>query len=509
MKETLRYLIWTLGVTLWMTVCFVIPDFVDNPVGNWQTMLAVTAYITAVGIFQFFVVFLLGFNRYACTALLPLYALAGSVCAYYRLIYHVTITPLLLDAALHTHAREAAGVISIWLIVWIIINVGVAILVSVYRFRKIRMAMPAWLWVAAAAMMVGYYAAIPRLKQALVMRFPVNLVYSISECIAAANRPAVVRQYPKLVSAEVPDSLVVVAVIGEAARADHMQLNGYPRMTNPLLSQDSHTVSLPHIYSQYTNTNGSVPHLLTRADSAHTDYAYTEHSFVSLFHQTGFHTVWLSNKNQTKPFRDFMEEADTIEYTAAARAQSLYAKWLDGDMLPLMDTYLGQQPRQLFVLHTMGSHWLYDTHVSDDLFLFQPVVSNRDVRQNSQEQIINSYDNTMVYLDAFLYDIISRVRDYPAILLYLSDHGESLGEGGRYLHAQVNAEEENYPAALVWYSDKYQALFPEKVEALQKNSLYRYRTDYFFYSILSAAGMQAEGDNASLNIFIPKTEPTP
>ena len=93
----------------------------------------------------------------------------------------------------------------------------------------------------------------------------------------------------------------MVAVLGEAARADHLQLNGYERETTPLLRTNPNVVSLPQIYSQYTNTNGSIPHIITRADSIHSEYAYTETSFVTLFKQCGFHTVWLTNKNQNKP----------------------------------------------------------------------------------------------------------------------------------------------------------------------------------------------------------------
>lgn len=500
-KDYIRYLLWTVAATLWAMLCFGIPDFIDNPIGNWHTLLLVCVYVVSVGIFQFFVLYLIGSYRYVCATLLPLYALTGAVCSYYRLFYHVSITPLLLDAALHTHVREAAGVISGWLIGWILLNIGVSIVFCVVRFRKISVRIAPWHWAVAAILMVGYYESVPRLRQALQMRYPLNIVLSVSEYIAEQNRPATIRTYPPVSSVEVPDSLIVVAIIGEATRADHMQLNGYPRATNPLLSAQPNVVSLPHIYSQYTNTNGSVPHLLTRADSVHTDYAYTEHSFVSLFREAGFYTIWLSGKNQTKPFRDFMEEADTVEYTAGARTQSLYAKWLDGEMLPLMDAYAGQHPRQLYVLHTMGSHWLYDTHVSDELCVFQPVVTNRDVRQNTMEQLINSYDNTVVYLDQLIDSVIYRLEDYPAIVLYLSDHGESLGEGGRFLHAQDDAEEEKYPAALVWYSDRYQALFPEKTAALRNNSLRHYRTDYFYYSILSAAGIEAEGDHADLNLF--------
>ena len=196
-----------------------------------------------------------------------------------------------------------------------------------------------------------------------------------------------------------------------------------------------------------------------------------------------------------------MDESDTVLYTDAARKQALYAKWLDEDLLPLLDTFIAASPKQLFVLHTMGSHWMYDTHVSDDLFTFTPTTSNRDIRQNTKEQIINSYDNTVVYLDAFIQAIINRFEHYPAIILYLSDHGESLGEGGRYLHAQEDAEEEKYPAAIIWYSDKYASLYPDKIKALIQNKDKRYRTDYYFYSILYAAGIEAEGDNPEMNIF--------
>lgn len=495
------YLFWSLCAALWSTLCFVIPDFVDNPVGDWISLFSVAAYIVSVGIFHLLVLYVIGFYRYACAVLLPLYAITGAVCSYYRLIYHVSITPLLLDAALHTHAREAAGVVSVWLVLWLILNLGISILLIRARFRRVAQPVPFWHFCLGLLLVFAYMNVIPRLKSALIMRYPLNITYSIAEYIADLNRPLPVRTYPALVADNSPDSIFVIAVLGEATRADHLHLNGYDRETTPCLSRRNDVVSLPHVYSQYTHTIGSIPHIITRADSANVDVANSEHSFVSLFGQAGFNTIWLSNKNQTKPFWAFMDESDTVLYTDAARKQALYAKWLDEDLLPLMDTFIAASPKQLFVLHTMGSHWMYDTHVSDDLFTFTPTTSNRDIRQNTKEQIINSYDNTVVYLDAFIQAIINRFEHYPAIILYLSDHGESLGEGGRYLHAQEDAEEEKYPAAIIWYSDKYASLYPDKIKALIQNKDKRYRTDYYFYSILYAAGIEAEGDNPEMNIF--------
>lgn len=500
-KPFVKYLIWSIAATLWATICFVVPDFVDNPVGDWKALLSVIAYIISVGIFQFFIIYLIGANKYVCAAVLPIYALLGSVCSYYRLFYHVSITPLLLDAVLHTNPQEAYGVISVILIIWVVVSILIAVFFCWQRFRIGITSFPWWYGIAIVALLVIYYFAIPRLRTGLSTRYPMNVVYSVSEYISNQNKVSSIRQIPMIVHKETPDSLIIIAVLGEATRADHMQLNGYERPTNPILSSRSNIVSLPHIYSPYTNTTNSIPHIITRADSAHMEYAYTESSFVPLFRENNFHTIWLSNQDLEKPLHSFLHETDTTLYTPAAIRQSLYNEWLDSDLLPLTDLFIGQVPRQLIILHTTGSHWLYDTHVTKDFFVFQPTVSNRDIRQNTIEQIVNSYDNTIVYLDSFLDSIITKIEHYPAILLYLSDHGESLGEGGRFLHAQDNAEEEKNPAAIVWYSDKYAALYPDKIKALIQNKDKHYRTDYYFYSILYAAGIEAEGDNPDVNIF--------
>ena len=118
--------------------------------------------------------------------------------------------------------------------------------------------------------------------------------------------------------------------------------------------------------------------------------------------------------------------------------------------------------------------------------------------------VINSYDNTIVSMDLFVDSVISLFKDRNAILFYLSDHGESLGERGNWLHA-AGAKETKYPAAFVWYSEKYARTFPDKVAALKENRTKHFRTDYLFYSLLSAAGLQADGNNSSFDLFIRKS----
>ncbi len=98
-----------------------------------------------------------------------------------------------------------------------------------------------------------------------------------------------------------------------------------------------------------------------------------------------------------------------------------------------MDSLLASSTadKHLFVLHTIGSHWYYNFHVTDSLQLFRPLTDSRIVTQNSEQQMLNSYDNTILYLDYFLDTLIERFEDRVAVVIYLSDHGESLGEDGK------------------------------------------------------------------------------
>ena len=152
------------------------------------------------------------------------------------------------------------------------------------------------------------------------------------------------------------------------------------------------------------------------------------------------------------------------------------------------------------MLHAIGSHWYYNNHVPDSCGRFLPTVTNRVFAQNDSMALVNSYDNTIVSMDLFVDSVISLFADRNAVLFYLSDHGESLGEDGNWLHA-AGAEETRYPAALVWYSDRYAQLFPDKVAALEANCTKRYRTDYLFPSLLSAAGLRVEGADAENDLF--------
>lgn len=501
MRDAFRYFVWCLGVTVWVTVCFVLPDFLDSPVDGWRNVLQIMAYIGACGLGAFFWVYFMGCSRWLCAVMLPLFGIIGSALAFYRIGYHTTLTPMLIDVTLHTNAEEAAGVITWQMIVWVILNLSVVALFVWRRWKGIYLPY-AWVHcIIAIALGVGYFSFNTRLHKSLSKRFPNNVPYNVYIYISRQRAIQAEREVPQYDIIESPDSLTVVLVLGEAVRADHIQMNGYERETTPRLAARSNIVSYSDIYSQETHTVASLPYILSRADSIHETYQYTETSFVSIFRAAGFKTAWISNQDMGSTFTPFIGECDTVVFANAGKTDNVFSPWLDGDLLSVMSQM--QQsgwPKKLYIFHSIGSHWYYNSHVPDTMYYFQPVTTNRVATGNSIEQIVNSYDNTIRYMDWFVDSIITSLEQERAIVFYQSDHGEALGEDGEYLHAN-DVEVAKHPACIIWYSNAFAEAYPEKIEALNANKDKHYRTDYVFYSILTAAGIHAEGDSPDMNIF--------
>jgi len=152
--------------------------------------------------------------------------------------------------------------------------------------------------------------------------------------------------------------------------------------------------------------------ILTRADSANIEVAFTESSFIPLFKRCGFSTAWISNQDPADTYVGFINECDTTIYAHPEKSVYNYNNWLDEDLLFYTDKLLSKEyARNLFVLHVIGSHWYYNNHFSKKCELFKPVTQSRIIAQCSPEEIINSYDNTAVYTDYFLDKLIIQLEN--------------------------------------------------------------------------------------------------
>lgn len=501
MKDTLLYILGVIIISIWTTIFFIYPDFIDSPLDSIHSRFLVASYIVLCGIGSFFLLYIICSNKYLCLVILPIWSIAGATLAFYRVGYHTTLTPMLIDVTLHTNIEEALGVISWQLIVWIMFNLCFVIIYIWWRWKKISLP---YFWLhglIACLICFLYFTCDNRLRNSLCQRFPYNIPYNIKEYKSYKHSFENKRRIPQYISTNIPDSLSIILILGESVRADHLQINGYKRETTPLLATRCNLISYPNIYCEQTHTLAALPYILTRADSVHEELQYTETSFISIFKNTGFKTAWLSNQDMGSTFTHFLTESDTIVFANAGKSVYVFSQWLDEDLIPLVEGVFNPTPTHtLYILHAIGSHWYYDNHVPNNLLYYRPTTTNRVITTNSIEQINNSYDNTIRYMDFFVDSLINSIEDRTALVIYQSDHGEALGENGEYLHAN-DAQGVHNPACFIWYSDKYAAANPEKIKALIANKDKRYRTDYVFYSILYAAGIEAEGDNPDVNIF--------
>lgn len=501
MNNTLKYNIWVIAVTLWYTICFIAPYFHDIPAEGLKGIAAVIVYICACGLGTYFLLYLIGINRYINAALLPLLSFLGATLSFYRIGYSATLTPMLIDVILHTNMEEAIGVTSWQVVVWDVVNILIACAFVIIRWKKITLTY-SWLH-ALCALTLGLicFFCNDRLQESLCQRFPYNIPYNIHEYVSLQQSYRANRRIPEFEMLEDNDSISIVLIIGEAARADHIQINGYERETTPRLKARKNIISFPYIHCDQTHTLASLPYILTRADSANADYQYSETSFISVFKECGYHTSWISNQDLGSTFSMYLNECDTSVFVNADKTVYVFSQWLDEELIPVMAEVKDKgSDKSLIILHTIGSHWYYNNHVREDMKIFLPTTVNKVVTANSTEQFVNSYDNTIYYMDFFIDSVISTLENRNSIIIYQSDHGEALGEDGYFLHANGSEFVKN-PACFIWYSDKYAATHPDKIKALIANKDKRYRTDYVFYSILYAAGIEAEGDNADVNIF--------
>jgi glucan phosphoethanolaminetransferase (alkaline phosphatase superfamily) len=264
---------------------------------------------------------------------------------------------------------------------------------------------------------------------------------------------------------------IYVLVIGETSRADNWQIFGYDRPTNPLLSRRDSLISFPKALSESNTTHKSVPLMLSWVDNSNFgDSIYTSKSILEAFNEAGFNTAYLSNQGRNHSFIDFFaEEADTVNFLRDDGANHF-----DHELIEPFKNFIKQSNGKVFVvLHTYGSHFNYKDRYPREFAKFQPDESTSATVENL-DQLINAYDNTIVYTDALLDNIIATLasQNCPAAVLYLSDHGEDIFDDSRhrFLHASpVPTYYQIHVPVVMWMSPKYTAAHPEKYTAAESH----------------------------------------
>jgi glucan phosphoethanolaminetransferase (alkaline phosphatase superfamily) len=291
---------------------------------------------------------------------------------------------------------------------------------------------------------------------------------------------------------------VVVMVIGESSRYDRWSLNGYRRETNPLLKKEPNLVALSDVVTAVSATRLSVPVLVSRKPATQSLQAgFSEKSFLTAFKEAGFKTYWLSNQMSfgqfDTPVSVFANEADVTQFLnlGGFTNNSSFDEIL---LKPLKAAIDDPARKKLIVLHTLGRHWNYSHRYPKAFDKWQPSLfgienpAYTDVAM--KPQLNNSYDNSILYTDWFLEQVIDTLKSSKQMtsMIYVSDHGQVLYDGSCELafHGH-NTQYEFHVPALVWYSDLYRIMYPSKVNQLLRNRRAKLATENIFHSLLDLA----------------------
>ena len=283
---------------------------------------------------------------------------------------------------------------------------------------------------------------------------------------------------------------ICILIIGESARSQNFSLYGYERNTNPLLTADG--VTALKAVASHTNTTGAVKALLQHKPSR-TLYEILP-NYLS---RNGVDVVWRSSNWGTPPIHIEKKFSKGQLKKLYPEADSSY----DGILFHNLKEHIAASDNKIFIgIHTYTSHGPeYYSNTPEEFKVFLPECRTVEMADAKYEELINAYDNTIVYTDHLVHSVIDMLkREFPdrrSCVIFVSDHGESLGEGGLYMHgvplATAPAEQLDIPF-IVWTSECANT----KVKEIESASHY-----HIYHSVLKFLGMQTPFFDESKNIF--------
>lgn len=264
----------------------------------------------------------------------------------------------------------------------------------------------------------------------------------------------------------------LILVVGETARADHFGLNGYPRDTTPQLSARQDVFSFADVTACGTYTALSLPCMFSRLGRDNWDARRAHHqdNLLDILARAGAQISWTDNDGGCKGVCDRLQHA-SLEQQADGRDCPLHG-CTDLALLPGVQEQLetlDPDRSQLIVVHQFGSHGpAYHRRLPPDFAGFAPACERDQPTLCAQAEVVNAYDNTILLTDQLVAQLIAQLEArWPGrrrALVYVSDHGESLGENGVYLHGLP------YPLApnaqkkvplLMWLSEEFRSDFDD------------------------------------------------
>lgn len=450
--------------------------------------------------------------KYLLKPVVILLLLVSSVAGYFMDSYNIVIDSSMIQNIISTDINESKDLLNFRLVIYFIL-LGALPAYWVYKTNIIfqpflkelisRLKIIFFLLITSAVMVFilsDFYSSF--IREHKILRYyanPIHYLYSIVKFIKlnSSSEPQEIKKTgldAHVINPNPPHKLVIF-VVGETARADRFSLNGYSRQTNPLLSQED-VISYSNFWSCGTSTAVSVPCMFSIYDESEfkISKAKETENVLDVLKHAGVSTLWLDNNSSSKGVADRIEHQD---YKSDKVNPVCDTECRDIGMLSHLQEYINQHQDNnvLIVLHQMGQHGpAYYKRYPKAFEKFKPVCKTNQLENCTLEELNNAYDNAILYTDYFLSEVIKLLKqndtNFQTAMLYVSDHGESLGENGLYLHGLPNLfapDTQRHVPVILWVGENNTAIDKKH---LLKNKDQKYSHDNIFDTILGLLGVE-------------------
>lgn len=338
---------------------------------------------------------------------------------------------------------------------------------------------------------------------------PFNYIYGIIRYVNSIHKEDISKDFlhigddAKFINLQ--KKIFVVLIVGESTRFKNFSLNGYIRNTNPKLQSRKDIFSFKQFYSCGALTKISVPCMFSNLGRDNFSFQKTLYrdNLLDIIQRTKYNVLWVDN--------------NLDDYFVPSRIWNINVKnncgknCFDSNLLSelVRNEHLFDKSKNNFViLHQYGSHGpQYFERYPVEFKRFTPECRDVSLKNCSMQSLVNTYDNTIIFADNNINDTIEyleKKKNYLTALIYVSDHGESLGEKGLYLHAlpySIAPDEQIHIPFIVWYSNEFKSFFKLEENCLTSIKNNYYTHDNIFHTILGILRITTKVYNPDLDIF--------
>ena len=457
----------------------------------------------------------------------PLLFIFSAICFYYMAQYHIVIDRDMIRNVMETNPAEAKDLFGfnlLWYLLllfvipsWLVIKVKL----KHVSWKRVILEKTSVLFGSLIAIGLLLYASFPTYaslaredRHLSHMILPTNFIFaSISygkEQLNNIKQPFLdLSQGTQISTTQEGQKKVMVLVVGETARADRFSLNQYERNTNPKLSQRD-LLNFQNATSCGTSTATSLPCIFSYLNRQQYNHKVGKNSsnLLDFYKAAGFDVQWRDNNTGCKGLCDRVDFLDLTDVSGDPLCES--GECFDEILLKgLRQQIVTNENNQLIVLHQKGSHGpAYYLRYPRSFEVFTPTCQQAQLQKCSKQALSNSYDNTILYTDFVLDSTIALLETLPAdtdvSMLYVSDHGESLGENNLYLHGTpyvIAPEAQTHVPFLFWSSADTKPWQQANALCMKQKQAVPLSHDHVFHSALGLMNIQSDYYQPDLDLF--------